>query len=888
MIPDRMIISMIVAVLLLVALVVAPATARVDINTLEPGDTVYVGEENLVFGPAFGPEPITMLARFNDPHSGQIDRTIGISSPFELAKSDFGIYYAFNQSVNEITPANAAGCIFVDIPSVRLDVVLDATRVDSVDGKSVGRDNNLAFKLASNMNGYPGTMNIETTLPGGGVTTTFGGVSLKDIPVNGTIIYVGGVSLMDAETGTYTARAKWSKTSDFYGKGFDSNYVTFEVRPPRNVAIMGNKDCLVRGQSFTVTAAGESNRAYRLYVREIADFALVEYPVIIPGQPGVTPITPTDATIKTTAGGTRTVQFNTDQSTADYVFTICVEDPVNPSIRDEVRVRVEKGSVTIAASGTGVYYIGEEITLSGTSTAGNTVYLFVTGPNLGTDGVKLDDLYFKAESTKPGTFRAIDVEADDTWSYKWDTSALNKTVDAGSYVIYAASSASNKSDLLSTEYSMILAQLRPGFVTATMNSATVARGDTLAISGVATGNPDCVWIWIFGPDFYGGTNGALKATPIHVESDGSFEFKFRNTKDCATGQYFAVVQHPMDNTFGISVNQPSAGWINGTGISPVNLTDLEASDAMNALTNALDSPDVDDTYVRLAFLVEEPYIQIDPIGNKTADSIFTISGTTNLAVGNTLIVEVTPAALPSGTATDFSNYAGIVAIQRGQTTNTWSFAVNGAGFRPDQYIAKVEAIEASMTATALFNVFEGDVIPPSDPSSSGNLTLFPGWNFVSVPRPLAAGNNTAMIFAGVKTDNRSVLWYNAAVGEWEPFTATDQIKPLDGIWIYSAGSATVPLTFSTDPLLPPEERTLSAGWNTVGTTGTAPATARDTFYSVNAGWTTLIGFDAANQIPETGIINGGSGAYSDTRSVYSGKGYWLYMTVPGTLCAIGA
>jgi hypothetical protein len=55
---------------------------------------------------------------------------------------------------------------------------------------------------------------------------------------------------------------------------------------------------------------------------------------------------------------------------------------------DDVKVRVEKGEVTITASGTGVYYIGEEITLSGTNTDNQTVYLFLTGPNLGTNGVK--------------------------------------------------------------------------------------------------------------------------------------------------------------------------------------------------------------------------------------------------------------------------------------------------------------------------------------------------------------------------------------------------------------------------------------------------------------------------------------------------------------------
>ena len=177
--------------------------------------------------------------------------------------------------------------------------------------------------------------------------------------------------------------------------------------------------------------------------------------------------------------------------------------------------------------------------------------------------------------------------------------------------------------------------------------------------------------------------------------------------------------------------------------------------------------------------------------------------------------------------------------------------------------------------------------PSGGAPPSTDLTLHSGWNFISVPRPLVAGNDTALIFAPVETDGHSVLRYDAAAGEWVPLVATDRLAPLEGFWMYSTEPSTVPLNFSTDPLLPPAERILSAGWNTIGTTGTAPATARDTLYSVNREWSTLIGFNAGSQSFESGIVNGGSGANADTRSVYPGRGYWLHMTGPGTLCALG-
>ncbi len=183
---------------------------------------------------------------------------------------------------------------------------------------------------------------------------------------------------------------------------------------------------------------------------------------------------------------------------------------------------------------------------------------------------------------------------------------------------------------------------------------------------------------------------------------------------------------------------------------------------------------------------------------------------------------------------------------------------------------------------------EDGVFTPSQLPPPTALTLLPGWNFVSVPRPLAEGNDTAAIFTSVDTGGRSILWYDTAAGRWSPFKATDQINLLEGFWIHSNETMTVPLDFSTDPLIPPAERRLSPGWNTVGVTGTIPATARDAFCSVKAQWTTLIGFDAGKQAFEAGIVNDGSGPNVDTRTVRPGKGYWLYMTEPGTLCAIGA
>jgi len=689
----------------------------------------------------------------------------------------------------------------------------------------------------------------------------------------------------------------------------------------------------------------------------------------------------------------------------------------SPLSYDEPKAEAAEGAVTITASGTGVYYLGEEITLSGTNTASDTTYLFLTGPNLGTNGVNLTRLA-PVKSNDSGSFTRVAVNADDTWSYKWSTADLAWALDAGTYTIYAVSQPRSKDSLTGVRFATTSIVLRAPTLSVWTSGATLTPGDDYRIGGIATGAPDAVQIWIFGKNYY--KLGVLVA----VESDGSFEYVLTGaeTSDLAKGQYYVVVQHPMYGGFGVTeVN----GVISAQGITPVDLKRLQAPDAASVLINALDSPYVDDTYIKLSFTVDGSWIRIDGLSDQTYGETFRITGTTSYSPGTVLGYWI--AAQDSGavslsgetvisdngewsidldtTAIGPGAYAFHISAPDGQESATVLFdiyddithplppgggsyrvervgvtpsldslspgeevALNGIirldgaighpyspsgpeclefatdvkaprwsynlkvdgnliytepvaitsrsftlsnwdlGYRGDVriYLSLSGAVpEAGTEDPALLRILQrgadGRIIPGSEhrlaftPAGNDpvqpfgdNLTLSPGWNFISIPRLLSHGNDTAMIFAGINTTGRSVLRYNTTIRDWTQLDKEDRIAPLEGLWIYSTGPATVPLNFSTDPLLPPAERTLSAGWNAIGTTGTAPATAKDTLYSVNREWSTLIGFNAGSQSFEAGIVNGGSDANADTRPVYPGRGYWLSMSGPGTLYAIGA
>jgi PKD repeat protein len=167
------------------------------------------------------------------------------------------------------------------------------------------------------------------------------------------------------------------------------------------------------------------------------------------------------------------------------------------------------------------------------------------------------------------------------------------------------------------------------------------------------------------------------------------------------------------------------------------------------------------------------------------------------------------------------------------------------------------------------------------------IDLEPGWNFISTPKRLVPGSDTAAIFSDIDTAGRSILMY-VPPGFWTPLGANDPIKVLDGIWIYSNESASVPLTYDTNPLVSPAIKELVKGWNTIGFSDIEPAPARTTMASVDASWSTIIGWNAGNQTYEVSIINGATDRYSDERPMSPMNGYWVFMKEDGILAALAA
>ncbi|UUX93708.1 MEMAR_RS02690 family S-layer glycoprotein [Methanoplanus endosymbiosus] len=792
-------IGMALIALVAVLLLAAPAMAAAYGTTITKEATVYTGESGLDISRATGGATVLgWYAAGSNPKSDAPSAVITISdlANFYVSPDVFsgktGAWY--NQSGTTI--ANAT--FYVEKPSLSVSLFDNDTLKDITNQKAI-TNAKVAIRVNSNLDALfdttkrlgGGTAGIDVYVetPDGATLTGLyngtGSVKLSPVRPDNTLYWVGTkhnayepVWVLDQDlykAGTYKvyASSNVNAMKDNLGTvtGVTKSAIGTLLIDKDTVSITADKETVVRNNDFTVSVEGAPKTHYFVWISGTNSYnnETNTAPKFLPNQDSVSylvmdnltntvykgttitvgndvPTQPANLVqfwsvdAETGSDGKITIGLTTDGNTKDAVYTIRAQkvtgyNTLNSQLYDTVKVKVEKGSVTITASGDGSYYLGEEVTLSGTNTDTNDVYMFITGPNLPSNGGSL-----LAPQTAIHTVGAANnethetVKTDDTWSYKWDTS--NIPLDAGTYTIYVVSGNVDKSGLTTVKYDTVSIVIKKPFVTATTSASTVAKGDKLYIRGTAEGNPtQGVGIWVLGKNYWNGadkTNIPTSAMVTEtVNDDGSFEYEMGTgiTQNLAAGQYFVVVQHPMyngvfdvdtvansnpvevANTVGAVTNNQFYIWGDGK---------LQGSDAAEALIDAINSPDIDDTYYKLTFLVEEPWIRINSIGDHYVGDQFTLTGTTNLAVGDDIIVEVTSSSFAPTQKTQSGEFSGVsstIQVVEGTTYNEWSMDVDASTFKPDEYIVKAEAIEADATATTTFNVLKGTT-PTTAPTTA--------------------------------------------------------------------------------------------------------------------------------------------------------------------------
>ena len=97
-----------------------------------------------------------------------------------------------------------------------------------------------------------------------------------------------------------------------------------------------------------------------------------------------------------------------------------------------------------------------------------------------------------------------------------------------------------------------------------------------------------------------------------------------------------------------------------------------------------------------------PFISVDPVSDKNVGDQFAITGTTDLAAGTEIVVEVYPSVFETeegrNGSGEFSGAAGIETVVLGTgNANAWSFSLDTASLKPTEYVVRASVLKGDPT-----------------------------------------------------------------------------------------------------------------------------------------------------------------------------------------------
>ena len=395
--------------------------------------------------------------------------------------------------------------------------------------------------------------------------------------------------------------------------------------------------------------------------------------------------------------------FKATTETGDATFSFDFIQPTGTPA--EVDVTVEEGEITANAEFDS-YFIGDTIKLEGTNTVNQDLHIYIKGTNF--------------KFTYVGQ-----VNAKEEWSTKITKTqfkdADNKKPDAGSYTIYVSTEGPNgiESDVTGDDaiYTTAVVALKQPFISVTSAPSVVVKGDKLVIEGTAESATE-VWLYIFGTNYFFNTTVGVK--------DSVFEVKHTITDDVAPGQYFAVIQHPMYDTYfniapfgkDIYLNTTSDDAQNGKGSILFNVDVRQTANAAEALCQALDSENIDDMYVKLSYIVANGMSVINPIPSEVAQGTkLTVSGSTNGGAGTPVTVEMMSTAFAAVPKDTVGSASFISLTTKTDKDGNWEVTFDTTGLNVDEYTVTAAVAQYETTATAKVNVIEGAPVTPDTPDT---------------------------------------------------------------------------------------------------------------------------------------------------------------------------
>jgi hypothetical protein len=196
-------------------------------------------------------------------------------------------------------------------------------------------------------------------------------------------------------------------------------------------------------------------------------------------------------------------------------------------------------------------------------------------------------------------------------------------------------------------------------------------------------------LWIIGDRFV-----SVVTSPVTGNRTFSFPIAPALMENLNAQRYDLIIQFPAaSNRFDIAYDETVGTVIDTTSgellVTSSELQAMNRSDIVTLLKNALNTPEVSDTYFEKILVIEDyPWIHIDPVGDHSIGDVFNVTGTTNLPVGDKIHLEIYPSTFKTGKTLEFRwNVSSTVTVSGDENRGLqWLLKIKESmSARPDEY-----------------------------------------------------------------------------------------------------------------------------------------------------------------------------------------------------------
>ncbi len=652
----------------------------VDNKGINPGDYIYLGEQNLDFS-AFKNSSSSELPRYmirivDGEVGGQIPLSKGIGTPMNIPG---GRYYP---EYSDGTRDTSRWAYVTTLTLGEIRIYTYATSFTPTD-------------LPARPDAIPKTMNVSFYVPnldvsGANLTGNWYEYILRGNIETSRIINMAGTSIdltaltidprqpdqnlafqlikQNVIPSTGDTPASMTFRTKLNGLSISTTYEFTATVNPTSLTL--SETSVDQGGSLVVTLKGVPFTGYPLTITP----ADKDNPPFFSGGTWEQQRTNQDITVHPEWSGQRQIQINIPDNCPTGSYRVQTVDPdTGQTISRTFTVTATGMTLTFEEPPTdatsGRFAVGDRISLKGSvigATDSVRVYLNITGSTLPANGAKLDDPGSEVIDGDPTSFTVVTYSPNmGSWNYEWWT----KGFEPGTYTIHATLAVDEHGPYgsLASDYPGGLGNLDgkvPPSLDYSLSEQSIqakssektggyfAKGDVLYFSWLARGSPGVTdahpngevrW-YIFGTNFrYADRNDMIPVTSGSSSSWAEYGFSYDRsfTYSLSPGTYYLIFQHPGPNNIfdiyadGSARDGGTLATISTTYGSSSDFSYLQGSAAANALTKMFEDPKSDDLYVMTQFVIEEPWITIDSVGQIAVGDSFTISGKTNLAAPDT-------------------------------------------------------------------------------------------------------------------------------------------------------------------------------------------------------------------------------------------------------------